>query len=517
MGAAKAADWRKLPLSLTELSIDTTLRCGQSFRWRKIRDEWHCVLRGRLVSLKQDSSHLHYHVTWPKTATNIITPPASVPPSSPSPPEAKDAEAQDDDTASLLHNYFALSLSLSALYKQWAASDANFARRAPAFTGIRILNQDAWEALVAFICSSNNNISRISQMVHKLCLHYGPYVATVHGEPFHDFPTPQALSGPQVETHLRQLGFGYRARYIAETALIISAQHSPDWLLGLRNPASPAFGTTNTTASKAHTTTKPSDPSPNTPDPNPKDPPTYRTAHTSLLTLPGVGPKVADCVCLMGLGWGEAVPVDTHVWQIAQRDYRFGAKTKTKTFTKAMYDAVGDHFRGIWGPQAGWAQSVLFTANLREFAGQAAGAGAAAAAAGNVAQEGGRDGDVAKAEGEGEGIGALVKVEGPDEVSRPADSRVVLKVEETVELVTGRALKKRKTRASLRASVDSGTTEQVTVKIEEKQESVTGRTTRTRKPSASTQVSAADGKSEETGRVAVQARRTSKRVKVTGR
>lgn len=73
----------------------------------------------------------------------------------------------------------------------------------------------------------------------------------------------------------------------------------------------------------------------------------------------------------MGLGWSEAVPVDTHVWQIAQRDYRFG-KSKTKTFSKAMYHSIGDHFRQIWGPQAGWAQSVLFTANLKSFAEQAA-------------------------------------------------------------------------------------------------------------------------------------------------
>lgn len=92
----------------------------------------------------------------------------------------------------------------------------------------------------------------------------------------------------------------------------------------------------------------------------------YRVAHEELLQLQGVGPKVADCVCLMGLGWGESVPVDTHVWQIAQRDYKFG-KGKHKSLTKVTYDAVGDHFRALWGREAGWAHSVLFTADLKTF------------------------------------------------------------------------------------------------------------------------------------------------------
>ena len=300
----------------------------------------HCVLQGRLLSLKQDPTHLHYQVTWPNNNDSSI----------------RDTSSQDD-TVSLLHNYFALSHSLSSLYEKWTASDANFARRAPAFTGIRILNQDAWETLVAFICSSNNNISRISQMVHKLCIYYGPYITSIDGEAFHDFPRPDALSGASVESHLRELGFGYRAKYIAETARIVTAERPLDWLLRLRNPAIPTLDAAERKFGDNGKT------------------PTYKEAHEALLGLSGVGPKVADCVCLMGLGWGEAVPVDTHVWQIAQRDYNFGKNSggagKTKSFSKAMYDAVGDHFRKIWGPQAGWAQSVLFTANLKSFAEQA--------------------------------------------------------------------------------------------------------------------------------------------------
>ncbi|KAH6630713.1 DNA glycosylase [Chaetomium sp. MPI-SDFR-AT-0129] len=374
--AVKVAEWRKLPLSLTELCIDTTLRCGQSFRWRKIDEEWHCVLGGRIISLKQDTSHLHYRVTWPKTGPKpTITSPPSL---------THGITSPEDDTESLLRSYFALSVPLSSLYKQWAASDANFARRAPSFTGIRILNQDAWETLISFICSSNNHISRISSMVQKLCTHYGPYIGTISGEPFHDFPDAKALSGVQVQTHLRELGFGYRAKYIVETADIVANHKPPGWLNDLRNPAVPAFDqvpspSTNATAEPPITTTpKPDDSNPLVGDANPPGPesPTYRAAHEALLTLTGVGPKVSDCVCLMGLGWGESVPVDTHVWQIAQRDYKFGGgggggKGKTKTLSKTMYDAVGGHFRAIWGPYAGWAQSVLFTANLKSFAEQA--------------------------------------------------------------------------------------------------------------------------------------------------
>lgn len=72
-------------------------------------------------------------------------------------------------------------------------------------------------------------------------------------------------------------------------------------------------------------------------------------------------------MCLMSLDKTEAVPVDTHVWQIAQRDYGFGKGVRTKTLNKATYDAVGEHFRKLWGKEAGWAHSVLFAADLKVF------------------------------------------------------------------------------------------------------------------------------------------------------
>jgi N-glycosylase/DNA lyase len=340
-------EWQKLPIALGELCINTTLRCGQCFRWRKSEEGvWSMALHGRILALHQDPDYLYYR--------SII--PAKQPPSA------------NDDPLPLLKHYLNLGPNLTQLYAQWSSADANFSRRAPKFTGIRILKQDAWEALVGFICSSNNNIARISQMVEKLCTNYGPLIGQFEDRDYYDFPPPSALAKSGVEQKLRELGFGYRAKYLYRTACMV-AEKEDGWLDGLRNPESPVFGVEPKPAGEWANEGREG----------------YRKAHEELLVLQGVGPKVADCVSLMGLGWGEAVPVDTHgnltrhlnvsipckadcvtVWQIAVRDYKFG-KGKHSSLTKATYDAVGNKFRSLWGQEAGWAHSVLFTADLKSF------------------------------------------------------------------------------------------------------------------------------------------------------
>jgi len=77
---------------------------------------------------------------------------------------------------------------------------------------------------------------------------------------------------------------------------MISNEHDDGWLDSLRNPESPVLGVKLSNAGEML----------------PEGREGYRKAHEELLALQGVGPKVADCVSLMGLGWGEAVPVDTH-------------------------------------------------------------------------------------------------------------------------------------------------------------------------------------------------------------
>lgn len=294
--------------------------------------------------MRQDPEYLHYRAIFPSAVPAPPTPPASHAPS------IADSISDEDSTLPLIKHYFNLEPNLGELYEQWASADQNFKKKAPKFTGVRILKQDAWEALVGFICSSNNNIKRISQMVEKLCLNYGPLIGHVDGEAYHDFPPPEALTGSKVEQHLRELGFGYRAKYLYKTARMIAEEKEAGWLEGLRNPESARSVEERHSAGELVEGGREG----------------YRSAHEQLLELQGVGPKVADCVCLMGLGWGESVPVDTHVWQIAQRDYKFG-KGKHSSLTKATYEAVANRFRKLWGKEAGWAHSVLFTADLKAF------------------------------------------------------------------------------------------------------------------------------------------------------
>ncbi|KAF5889093.1 N-glycosylase/DNA lyase, partial [Clarias magur] len=157
-------------------------------------------------------------------------------------------------------------------------------------------------------------------MVESLCQTFGTFLCKLDNTDYYSFPSIEKLAENNVEAQLKDLSFGYRARSIQKSAHQIISSHSPDWLHSLRNCS-------------------------------------YEEAKTALIKLPGVGRKVADCVCLMSLDKTEAVPIDTHVEQIAKRDYSFVAGKGQKTLTDKVYNEIGNFFRNLWGSHAGWAQS----------------------------------------------------------------------------------------------------------------------------------------------------------------
>ena len=141
----------------------------------------------------------------------------------PSLQECNSIKHDSDSDDQILKDYFQLHIKLEDLYKSWSEADKNFSSVSKQFTGIRMLRQDPVECLFSFICSSNNHISRITSMVDKLAEHYGQKIldtSCVDGVEFYTFPKVEALAAKGVEDHLRELGFGYRAKYIQVCAMI---------------------------------------------------------------------------------------------------------------------------------------------------------------------------------------------------------------------------------------------------------------------------------------------------------
>ncbi|XP_034551684.1 N-glycosylase/DNA lyase [Notolabrus celidotus] len=340
--------WRSLSCAKSELRLDLTLACGQTFRWKETAEgHWTGVMGGRVWTLTQTDETIWYYVYH--TQDEQV--------------ERSDKErkrgvhlekenkleerfkgalkkeeeelvpvtlVQNTEEEELLRDYFQLNVKLGDLYKEWGAADSHFKHIADIFTGVRMLRQDPTECLFSFICTSNNHISRIQGMVERLCQSLGTPLGKLDQTSYYNFPTLSTLADSSVEACLRDLGFGYRARFLQQSAKQILDTHGLHWLDGLRNVP-------------------------------------YAQARDALRTLPGVGTKVADCVCLMSLDKAEAVPIDTHVWQIAKRDYSFATGNGQKSITDKLHRDIGDFFRKLWGPYAGWAHSVLFCADLKKF------------------------------------------------------------------------------------------------------------------------------------------------------
>lgn len=167
--------------------------------------------------------------------------------------------------------------------------------------GIRILQQELWETIVSFIISQNNHIPRIKGCIENLAEMFGDEAGSFDGKTWYNLPSPERLASLTVED-LAPVKLGYRAKYLIETARVIARDGLP------------------------------------------------RNAQ-QLAALPGVGPKVAACILLFGMGQYEAFPIDVWMARVMHELYGFAEKDKN-----AMADFAADKF----GKLGGFAQQYLF-------------------------------------------------------------------------------------------------------------------------------------------------------------
>lgn len=228
------------------LDLDLTLDCGQAFRWEKQNDgSYSGVAGGYFLNISKNSNG---DLVFKNTTK--------------------------DSFDKFWINYFDLNKN----YKKICDSlkqDKLLASTIDEYYGIRILNQDTWEALCSFVISQQNNIKRIKLIINRLCKAYGEDL----GNGYYTFPSAQRLAELSVKD-FEMLGTGYRAKYLEALAKNV------------------ANGTIDLERIK-------------------KLP--LEDARQELLKIYGVGIKVANCVLLFGMGFYQCVPLD--VWMKRVMEY----------------------------------------------------------------------------------------------------------------------------------------------------------------------------------------------------
>ncbi|MBQ8786666.1 MAG: DNA-3-methyladenine glycosylase 2 family protein [Oscillospiraceae bacterium] len=187
----------------------------------------------------------------------------------------KDYFRLTDTTEETFLNVWVPYLDLNTDYtaiKEQLSQEETLAKACEYAGGIRLLRQDSWEALCSFIISQNNNIPRIKGIIGRLCEMYG------------GFPSFEQMKGVTVDD-LAPLRSGFRAKYIVDC---VDKLNNGEILLDEVKQLS------------------------------------VEDAKKVLMTIKGVGPKVADCAMLYGMYKIECVPMDVWMKRVMERFYPDG-------------------------------------------------------------------------------------------------------------------------------------------------------------------------------------------------
>lgn len=270
------------------LDLRATLESGQSYLWQRADgdmygaepgDWYHTVYEGEVLAVRQSDGVVEWEATF-------------------------DAEDRLVELLRLDDDLDVVRASAPADEIVEAAFDR--------FWGLRVVADPFFPTLVSFICSTQMRVERIYAMQNALREAYGEPIE-FRGQTVFSFPTPASLAAA-TESELRELGLGYRAPYVQETAAMIDRGELTEADIdGLA----------------------------------------YEDARAALTGFVGVGEKVADCVLLFSLSYLEAIPLDTWMQTVIAEYYPECDKGEYAASSRALRDAFG-------GDYAGYVQTYLF-------------------------------------------------------------------------------------------------------------------------------------------------------------
>lgn len=221
----------------------------------------------------------------------------------------------EKDIKEVVEDYFDFNTNYEEIKEKLASVDDYLKQSIEFGNGIRILNQNLWETIVSFIISANNNIPRIKGIIERISKKYGKKIEW-SGKEYYTFPTCEQLSDATVED-LRALGLGFRDKRVYETTKIfVNKEMTIQELIEEQD---------------------------------------VNTLREKLLTLPGVGPKVADCIMLFGLKRFEVFPIDVWVRRV-MNDLYIKNEDETKVKNTEIEKLAVEKYSNL----AGLAQQYLF-------------------------------------------------------------------------------------------------------------------------------------------------------------
>jgi N-glycosylase/DNA lyase len=274
-------------LPVKNYALEATLTSGQAFRWWRGVAGWEGVIGPRWVQLEQKPGGILATVAEPVAEWGW------------------------------LENYLQTRVDFEAIIKSFP-SDEPIRLAVSACRGLRLLQQDPWECLASFICSSTKQIVQIQQIIALLCERFGDPVAAPPGyAPVFAFPSAGRIAS-LTESELRSCKMGFRAPNLLRTAQAIAGSASLGAKVDLDALRS-----------------------------MPLD-----RARKELVKLSGVGPKIADCVLLFAFGFQQAFPVD--VW-IAKALHQLYFPKRRPTPARLIKFS-----QTYFAPNAGYAQQYLF-------------------------------------------------------------------------------------------------------------------------------------------------------------
>ena len=218
----------------------------------------------------------------------------------------------DENIKQICEEYFNLQTNYEAIKEKLSNIDIYLKNSIEYGNGIRILKQDLWETLLSFIISANNNIPRIKTIIGRIAKKYGNRIE-YRNKMYYTFPTPEMLQNASIDD-FRGLGLGFRDVRIYETV-----QRTLKGEIDLEKL---------------------------------KQEENTEVLRKKLLEIPGVGPKVADCVMLFALNRFDVFPVDVWVKRVISELY-FNKKEQTP-------NVIHEFAEKQYGDLAGLAQQYLF-------------------------------------------------------------------------------------------------------------------------------------------------------------